>query len=585
MQDDPPKPPSVRLSVTTETLRDHDDAFLPAAATTTTQAAAPPDGDEKEPTGAAAIPGRIVPSMTNWQFGLLFLGLNVAIFLAALDQTIVSVALQAISTEYSAQDQVAWVATAYLLTATAFIPSYGQVSDIFGRKPTFLFAIVVFELGSALCGAANSMIMLIVARAVAGIGGGGIFSLVMIIISDVVPIQDRAKWSGLIGAAFGLASVAGPLLGGVFVDHLSWRWVFYINLPVGAIAIITVILFLHVDNRPGAPRTTTTTRLSALARIDWLGTGLLVAAVLCILIPLEGGGTQYPWDSPIVKALFPIGGILLAAFVYVEGWVAVNPIIPPKLVGQRHVAAALVTAFFFGATFFGMVFYAPQWFQVVLDASATSAGIRSLPIILGLVIFGVAVGIISSNTGHAWPFLPLGGALLALSAGLTTLLNETSPLSHQVVFFLLAGIGSGLAFQMLLLIAQFSVDPAFLSAVTAITNFSQTIGGVLGLAAFSVAFNAKLPVFVQESLKEAGVETLHFTVEGVTVESLYKSGVIVRRVLPDDEWPPVIHGYVRALQLVFWMTVPFAGAVVVAAMFMKKSRLPSSRSAEATIAL
>ncbi|KAI9361624.1 major facilitator superfamily domain-containing protein [Zopfochytrium polystomum] len=537
-----------------------------------------PDSSAKAPAGvpvdASPEPGRIVPSMTNWQFGLLFLGLGIAVFLAALDQTIVSVALQAISTEFSAQDQVAWVATAYFLTATAFIPSYGQVADIFGRKPTFLFAIVIFELGSALCGAANSMVMLVIARAIAGIGGGGIFSLVMIIIADVVPMEDRAKWSGLIGAAFGLASVAGPLLGGVFVDHLSWRWVFYINLPVGAVAIVTVILFLNVEKDVKIDN-----KLAAFARIDWLGTGLLVAAVIFILVPLEGGGTQYPWNSATVATLFPIGGLLAIAFIYVEAKVAKNPIIPPKLVSNRRVLATLLTTFFFGCAFFGLIFYCPQWFQVVKNVSATSAGIRTLPLILGLVVCVIASGIVSSATGYAWPYIPAGGVFLVVAGALCTLLDESSPQWQQVIFLLLGGIGSGIAIQMLMMVGQFSVEEEMLSQITSIINFSQTIGGVLGLAAFSVAFNVKLPQYVTQNLVSTNT-TLHFTVSGVTQESLYKSAELIRTALPEEEWGPVIHGYVQALQLVFYMTIPFAALMIVTSFFMKKERLPSNRPIE-----
>ncbi|KAI9361609.1 major facilitator superfamily domain-containing protein [Zopfochytrium polystomum] len=512
--------------------------------------------------------------MSNLQFALLFLGLDIAVFLAALDQTIVSVALQAISTEFNAQDQVAWVATAYFLTATAFIPSYGQVADIIGRKPTFLFAIIVFEIGSALCGAANSMMMLIIARAVAGLGGGGIISLVQVIIADVVPSKDRAKWSGLIGAAFGIASVAGPLLGGVFVDQISWRWVFYINLPVGAIAVLAVAFFLNVNVTAEVDN-----RMAALGRIDWLGTFVLVAAVICILIPLEGGGTQYAWSSATVIAMFIVGGLLAIAFVYIEAKVATNPIIPPKLVSDYRVAFTLATMFFFGCTFFGLVFYLPQWFQVVKDASATNAGIRTLPLILGLIICAVTSGIFCSATGQAWPLVPTGGVLLLLSSFLCTLLDESSAMWEQIIFLLVAGVGAGLLIQTITLVGQFSVEEAALSQMTAIINFFQTLGGVLGLAALSVAFNAKLPSYVTESL-QASNTTLHFLVPGVTVESLYKAAELIRKTLPEDEWGPVVHGYVKTIQLVFYMTIPFSAMVIVCAMFMKKSRLPSNRSIE-----
>ncbi|KAI9332456.1 major facilitator superfamily domain-containing protein [Zopfochytrium polystomum] len=510
----------------------------------------------------------IVPGMSNLQFYLIFVGLNVAVFLAALDQTIVSVAFQAIATEFAAQDQVAWVATAYLLTSTAFIPSYGQLADIFGRKPTYLFAIAVFEIGSALCGAANSMPFLIVARAIAGLGGGGIFSLVIIIISDLVPLRDRAKWTGVIGAGFGLAAVAGPLLGGVFVDHVSWRWVFYINLPLGAIAIIVVTLFLNVKVKRAE------NMWAEFKRLDLLGTFLLVTAIICILIPLEGGGTQYAWDSAVVKSLLPIGAIFAIAFIWVEMKVAERPIVPMHLFKDSRVAATFATAFFFGAAFYGLVFYVPQWYQIVKGDSATSAGVRTLPLIAGLIVFGISIGLVSSSTGHAWPFIPFGAVVIAVSCVLVSLLDESSEQWKQIIFLILGGIGAGTALQMIVLVGQFSVTEELLSTMTALINFFQTIGAVLGLASFSVAFNQKLPGNVHQSIVDSNT-TLHFLVPGVTEQTLLLSPSLIRQVLPEDEWGPVIHGYVKTLQLVFQIAIPFGALSAVASLFMKKERLPS----------
>ncbi|KAI9332457.1 major facilitator superfamily domain-containing protein [Zopfochytrium polystomum] len=506
----------------------------------------------------------IVPGMSNLQFYLVFLGLNVAVFLAALDQvqlTIVSVAFQAIATEFAAQDQVAWVATAYLLTSTAFIPSYGQLADIFGRKPTYLFAIITFEIGSALCGAANSMPFLIVARAIAGLGGGGIFSLVIIIISDLVPLRDRAKWTGVIGAGFGLAAVAGPLLGGVFVDHVSWRWVFYINLPLGAIAIIVVTLFLNVKVRRAE------NMWAELKRLDLLGTFLLVAAIICILIPLEGGGTQYAWDSTIVKTLFPIGAVFVVAFIWVEVKVAERPIVPMHLFKDSRVAATFLSAFFFGAAFYGLIFYVPQWYQIVRGDTATSAGVRTLPLIAGLIIFGIA----QATHGHSFP---TGAVIITVSCVLISLLDESSEQWKQIIFLILGGAGAGLSLQMTVLVGQFSVAEELLSTMTALINFFQIIGAVLGLASFSVAFNQKLPGNVHQSIVDHNT-TLHFLVPGVTEQTLLLSPSLIRQVLPENEWGPVIHGYVKTLQLVFQIAIPFAALSAVASLFMKKERLPS----------
>ncbi|KAI9324207.1 major facilitator superfamily domain-containing protein [Zopfochytrium polystomum] len=450
-------------------------------------------------------------------------------------KTIVAVAFQAIAEEFTAQDQVAWVATAYLLTATAFVPSYGQLADIFGRKPTFLFAIAVFEVGSAICSAAGSMPMLITGRAVAGIGGSRIFLVVNIIIADIVRSEERAKWGGFIGASFGLASVAGPLLGGVFVDHLSWRWVFFINLPFGAVAIMTALLFLKLKTQ------NVTNKWEAVRSIDWLGTALLVGSVVCLLVPLQSGGSQYPWNSPLAVALFVAAAALAAAFAFVQANVARNPIIPVALLSERRLLATMMATFFFGCSFNGLIFYVPQWYQILMGASATSAGLRSFPLILGGVLFAVLAvlaGLHSSATGHAWAFIPTSGLLLSLGAALCSLLSETTPTLHQTLILLTPGVGGGLAMQTLVLLAQFAAPPqASVSAVTALAAFCESLGGAISLSAFAAAFNAVLPGNVRQNVAAANV-TLTFTVPGVDEESLYKSAALVRTVLPEDQWRP-----------------------------------------------
>ncbi|KAJ3327965.1 hypothetical protein HDU76_010826, partial [Blyttiomyces sp. JEL0837] len=474
--------------------------------------------------------------------------------------TIVAVALKPIATEFNALNQITWIGTAYFLSSTAFIPSYGQLADIFGRKPIFLLSILIFEIGSAWCGAATSMNMLIAGRAVAGMGGGGIFSLVIIIISDLVAIRDRGKYQ---------ASVAGPIVGGTFVDKLSWRWVFYINLPLGLITIVTVFFILRLK--------TTKSDIpirESLAKIDWTGTFLLVSAVVCILIPIQGGGTLYQWNSPIVISLLIVGGLLLIAFCYVEMYVAVQPVIPFGMFKNVYLVGDFASAFFLGCAFFSLVFYSPLWFEVVKGLSATQAGVKTISLIMGVVVMSIVTGGVASSTGLYWPFLPLCSILIALGAGLTSTLDENSELWKQVIYLLIAGAGVGSGIQTVLIGAQVAVSEDLLAVVTANTNFWQSIGAVVGLAICSSIFNNKLPGNIQQSLSDYNI-TLHLP-PGLPIEVLYSDPESIQLLSPAEQ-APVIHGYVKTLSLLFLMAVPFSGLLFLSTLFMKKERLPMEK--------
>ncbi|KAI9324194.1 major facilitator superfamily domain-containing protein [Zopfochytrium polystomum] len=513
------------------------------------------------------------PALSNTEFTLLFVGLALAVFLAALDQTIVAVALGAIAQEFNALGQITWIATAYFLTSTAFIPSYGQLADIFGRKSVFLFAIIVFEIGSAMCGAATNMNMLIASRAIAGLGGGGIFSLVVIIIADIVPAQDRGKYNGLVGACFGIASVAGPLVGGAFVDKVSWRWVFYINLPLGVITVAAVVALLKL------PRTREGDVWSSLSRIDWIGTFLLVGAVICILIPLQGVGSLYAWRDAIVVALLVVGAVLVVAFLYVEANWAANPVVPLSMFRDTKLLAAMLTSFFGGCAFFTLVFYLPTWFQVVLGVTATQAGVRTIPLIMGVVVFSIVSGFVSSTTGHAYPFLPVGATLTCLGAALLSTLTESSPLWSEILFPLIAGAGVGCTIQIVILVAQFTTRPDQLAVVTANVNFFQSIGAVVGLAICSVSFNSRLQQNVYANLDAANM-TLTFTVPYVDRETFFQSAAFIRSAIPVEEQGPVIHGYVQTLQLMFYAAVAFAACEIGATLFARKGKISVEAMAE-----
>ncbi|KAJ3415401.1 hypothetical protein HDV05_004995 [Chytridiales sp. JEL 0842] len=436
---------------------------------------------KSKPTITAVDPNFVLVPLSKRAFILVYIGLALAILLAALDQTIVSTALRAITADLKQQELIAWIGSAYLLTATSTSILYGKLADIFGRKAVIIFAIAIFELGSAICGAATSMTMLIVGRAVAGIGGGGIFSLVLIIISDIVSIQDRGKYQGIIGAVFGIASIIGPLMGGAFSDSISWRWCFYINLPVGVITLVTIILYLNFPSPEGSVS-------EKFRRIDWLGSFLCLATVLSLITPIQLGGSQWAWNSPQVITLLCLSLPLLAAFVYVEAKVATDPIIPGVIFVNRSVPALLVIAFCLGASFISAIYYISLFFQISFGDSATTAGLKTFPLVIGLVLLSISSGQYVSRYGKYTMFLYVGPVICVAGITLISTLTSTSPYVMQFFYLFIFGVGTGSLIQIRILALQASVDAPLIAVVTAISQFCQTLGGTVGVATTGAFF-------------------------------------------------------------------------------------------------
>ncbi|KAJ3209793.1 hypothetical protein HDU82_000103 [Entophlyctis luteolus] len=510
-------------------------------------------------------------ALSKFAFTMVFVGLSLGVFLASLDMTIVTVALSAIAAEFQDLTEINWIATGYLLTSTAFIPIYdenlkGQLADVVGRKLTFLLAIGIFEFGSLLCGVAVNMKMLIAARAIAGLGGSGIFSLVMIIISDLTTPKERGQYMGIVGAIFGVASVAGPLIGGAFVDR-----VFYINLPIGFFTIFVVVFFLKLGSK-------TESLVSGIKRIDWIGSLLLITSVICLLVPLQGGGSQYAWNSPTVIVLLIFGICLLISFCYVEGWVSKNPVLPFSIFKNRQTAASFVTIFFLGCGFFVLIFYAPLWFQIVKGSSATEAGVATIPLIMGLVVFSILSGVVASLTGHYFPFIPLCALLVATGGGLLTTLNEDSKSWQQVLYLLIAGAGLGCGVQTVLMSAQTSVSSSLISVITACTNFFQTIGAVIGLAIASSIFNNNLVSNIGDALVSFNtsldeLQPAGLLYPGIIFEnplSIHNSSIVADGSTLQHA---LIRGYLNTVSPLFYLPVGFAAAFLVVCFWVKRDKL------------
>ncbi|KAI8813102.1 major facilitator superfamily domain-containing protein [Cladochytrium replicatum] len=511
--------------------------------------------------------------LTRIQFALVFFSLALAILLAALDQTIVSTALPTIITQFQAADLISWVGTGYFLTAASLSPIYGKLADVFGRKLVFLIAISIFSLGSLICGLANGIGMLIAGRVIAGIGGGGIVSLVLIIISDIVSFQESAKYQGIIGAVFGLSSVIGPLAGGGFTDSsATWRWSFYINLPIGGFAFLVVLIFLSFPKKTGESMTVRDKVMS----IDYLGVLLLVSASTCLLIPLQLGGTTWAWDASQTIALFVVAIVLLALFCLVELKVSKMPIIPPSMFISASTYFSIGVAFFFGGPFFAVTYYVPLYFQVVQGDSATVSGLKTIPMIAGTVIFSIFAGLIMSRTGRITPFLYIGGVILTLGIGLLSTIDETNEYWKIALMLFVTGIGAGCVVQTLVLAAQSSVRPSMIAIATSLSGFCQTLGGAIGIAIFGVVFSNKIYAELLSSLPAPYAAS-------ELAKTLANSPNAVRAILaalPNNGFETLLPIYLKAftvaMRFAFFAAIPLSAMIIVCTLFIRAPRLGGS---------
>jgi EmrB/QacA subfamily drug resistance transporter len=408
-----------------------------------------------------------------------FAALMLGMFLAALDQTIVSTALPTIVGDLGGLNHLSWVVTSYLLASTVSTPLYGKLGDTVGRKPIFLAAILIFLAGSMLAGLSQTMGELIGFRALQGIGAGGLMVSAQAIIADIVPPRERGRYMGLIGSVFAVASVAGPLLGGFLVDNLSWRWVFYVNLPIGAVAVLIVVTRLHLH--------TPTVRHS----IDWLGAALLSASVASLILVATWGGSQYAWGSSTIVGLAVVGVVLLGTFICWETRAA-EPILPLKLFRSSVFAVSNAMGFTIGMAMFGAIVFIPLYLQLVYGASPTSSGLRLLPLMAGLLVAAIASGRIISRIGRYKIFPILGTIVLVVGMFLLSRLGVGTAPWLASIYMLVVGVGIGLVMQVLVLVVQNDVAPQDIGVATSTATFFRSVGGSFGVAIFGTIFATRL---------------------------------------------------------------------------------------------
>ena len=410
---------------------------------------------------------------------VVFGGLMLVLLLAALDQTIVATALPTIVGDFGGIEHISWVVSAYLLGQTAVTPLYGKLGDLYGRKRVLQSAIVLFLVGSALCGAAQSLPMLIAFRAIQGLGGGGLIVLTQAAIGDVVPPRERGRYQGLFGAVFGVSSVLGPLLGGVFVENLSWRWIFYVNLPVGLVALVVL----------GATLPATAQR--ARPAIDYLGAGLLAAALSGIVLITSLGGNTWGWGSPQVLGVGAVALICFAAFVRVERRAA-EPVLPLRLFRNRVFAVASAVGLIVGFALFGAVTFLPLFFQTVNGAGATESGLRLIPMMAGLLVTSIVSGQLISRLGRYKVFPIAGTAVIVVGFLLLSTMDPQTGAVRAALDLLVLGFGLGCVMQVLVLAVQNSVDYTDLGVATSGAVLFRAVGGALGTAVFGAIFANQL---------------------------------------------------------------------------------------------
>ena len=529
-----------------------------------------PASDMSDQEAATASPPKV---SKGWRFWLIFVAVCVATLLVAVDVSIISTALPTIAEDLRSAELFVWVANAYVLATTVVQPIYGQMANIFGRRSLTIISVLLFMLGSGLAGGANSTAMLIAARVVQGLGGGGIITLGEIIICDLLPLRERGQYSGLIAGTYAIGTVIGPVLGGVFTQHVTWRWVFYINLPICGIALGLIVPFLNLKyHRQG-------TIVDRIKRIDWIGATSLTTSVTAILLALAWAGTKHSWSSwrtilPLILGFVGMLGFFVHQF---SGHVA-EPTMPPKLFSNRTSVSIFVMAFVHGILLLYVTYFMPVYFQAVRGATPTRSGVEIFPIATTIAPAAAVSGVLVTITGKYRLYHFLGFALMAAGCGSLSTLDAGSSMGAWIGFQLMFGLGNGMVFNTMIPPLLASLPSSEVATATATWTFMRSFGQIWGIAIPSAIFNQRIDTLVRKNLA-AFPNIARLLVRGGAYQQA--TAAFIRSLPESDNVRGIVQNvYVQALKTVWYVSIPFAVIGIPIALFVKSYKLTNELETE-----
>lgn len=489
-------------------------------------------------------------SMSRGAVLWVFVGLLVAMFMFSLNQTVLATALPTIVGELDGWDSMLWVSTAFMLASTATMPAYGKIGDLFGRKPLFIVAISIFILGSVIALFADSMAMLITGRVFQGLGGGGLMTLSQAIIATIVPARSRGKYMGIMGSAFAVSSVAGPLLGGWITEGPGWRWAFAINLPLGALALLTAVFLLKLPHQKAAQR----------PHIDGGGMMLIVVFTTCLVLLSAWGGHQYAWTDPVIIGLGAASLISAAVFVFVECRVT-EPIVPMSLFADRNFTLCTIAGVFIGVAMFGVLSYMPTYLQMVHGVEAARAGLMMTPMMGCVLIVSTSIGFVVSRWGRYKIYPIIGAVVMGTALFFMSRMHPDDPAVIPIAELAMLGAGIGLSMQLLVLIVQNSFPVSMVGTATASNNFFRQIGATLGMSVIGSVFTARLMTNLAEALPA--------TANGAASASDELTPAKTAE-LPAPVHEAVVSSYNDALVPIFLWVVPLLAIAALILLFVKE---------------